>query len=251
MLRKAMQDPKGGGAQARTRNALAALAVCSACSAYAADVAQTAKAVVERTNAFRKAQGLEPVSDEPALQQAAQEFARFMAKTGKYGHTADGRRPPQRAAAQGYEYCIVSENIAYQYRSSGYDTATLAREMVEGWKQSPEHRKNMLQPAVTETGVGIAQGDEGRYFGVQMFGRPKSAAIRFSVRNNAGGTIEYRTGERDFSLGTRATRTHMVCRATEIRIALASQPEPFSARAQDGTRYTVTATGVEVRHAGR
>lgn len=216
-------------------------------------MAQTADAVVERTNVFRKAQGLEPVSIAPALEQAAQEFARFMAKTGKYGHAADGRRPPQRAAAQGYEYCIVAENIAYQYRSSGYDTATLAQEMVEGWKQSPEHRKNMLEPAVTQTGVGIAQGEEGRYFGVQMFGRPKSAAIRFSVRNRAGGQIEYQAGERKFSLRPRATRTHLVCRPTEITIALASKSEPFTTLAQDGARYTVTDTGVirgERREAG-
>lgn len=214
-------------------------------------MAQAADAVVERTNAFRKTQGLEPVSVEPALERAAREFARFMAKTGKYGHTADGRRPPQRATAQGYEYCIVSENIAYQYRSRGYDTATLAREMVEGWKQSPEHRKNMLEPAVTQTGVGIAQGEDGRYFGVQMFGRPKSAAIRFSVRNSAGAKIQYRAGEREFSLGPHATRTHTVCRATGIRIALASQSEPFSTRAQDGARYTVKDSGVEVRRAAR
>lgn len=36
-----------------------------------------------------------------------------MAKTGKYGHAADGRKPAERAAAHGYEYCIVRENIAY------------------------------------------------------------------------------------------------------------------------------------------
>jgi uncharacterized protein YkwD len=80
-----------------------------------------------------------------------------MARTGKYGHAADGRRPPQRAAAAGYDYCLVAENIAYQYRSSGYESgAKLAAELVEG-----------------------------RYFAVQMLGRPKSAAIRFSVQNRS------------------------------------------------------------------
>ena len=121
------------------------------------------KHAVEETNAFRKAQRLDPVTTSKPLEDAAREFARFMARTGKYGHNADGRRPVERATAQGYDYCIVSENIAYLYRSSGYDAATLAGEMVEGWKNSPEHRKNMAEPAVTQIGVGIAQGEAGRY----------------------------------------------------------------------------------------
>jgi hypothetical protein len=119
-------------------------------SVAAADIEETAQAVVERTNAFRKSQGLEPQAVNPALAQAARDFAGFMAKTGKYGHAADGRKPAERAAAHGYEYCIVLENIAYLYRSTGYDTATLGRELVEGWRKSPEHRRNMLDPAATQ-----------------------------------------------------------------------------------------------------
>lgn len=188
-------------------------------------MAQAADAVVERTNAFRKTQGLEPASVEPALERAAREFARFMAKTGKYGHTADGRRPPQRATAQGYEYCIVSENIAYQYRSSGYDSATLAREMVEGWKESPEHRKNMLEPAVTQTGVGIAQGDDGRYFGVQMFGRPKSAARRAPTRHAA----RPRSGSGLLRNPNPSARARRTAPATRLRVAASK----FGARRAD------------------
>lgn len=199
--------------------------------------------VVERTNAFRKAQGLEPVSANAKLAEAAQRFARFMAESGKYGHGADGRRPPERAAAQGYEYCIVSENIAWQYRSSGYaEAGALAAELVEGWRNSPEHRKNMLDGAVTETGVGVARADSGRYFAVQMFGRPESAAIRFSVRNRSGAPVDYRAAGRDFSLPPRALRTHQVCRPTEVRIPALG----FKAQAEDGARYTVLEKEVRV-----
>ena len=59
-----------------------------------------------------------------------------MANTGNLSHTADGRQPVERATAQGYDHCIVLENIAYSYRSSGYDAPALARDMVEGWKKS-------------------------------------------------------------------------------------------------------------------
>jgi uncharacterized protein YkwD len=181
-------------------------------SVAAADIEETAQAVVERTNAFRKSQGLEPQAVNPALAQAARDFAGFMAKTGKYGHAADGRKPAERAAAHGYEYCIVLENIAYLYRSTGYDTATLGRELVEGWRKSPEHRRNMLDPAATQTGIGVAHSKDGRYYGVQMLGRPKSSAIRFSVENRSTKKIAYRAGERRFSLPGRAVRAHTVCR---------------------------------------
>jgi len=213
---------------------------CSVMHAFAADGEGAATLVVESTNAFRKAQDLAPVKTRRSLERAAVEFARYMAKTGKYGHTADGRRPVERAAAQGYDHCIVSENLAYLYRSRGYDAASLAREMVEGWKASPEHRKAMADAAVTEIGVGIAQDEKGRYFGVQMFGRPKRDAIRFTVRNEAGREVAYRAGERRFSLPPRAERTHTVCR----RLALAIDVhEPFSARPADGARYVVTDRG--------
>jgi hypothetical protein len=213
---------------------------CSALHAFAAGGESAASLVMERTNAFRKAQDLAPVKTSRSLGRAAVEFARYMAKTGKYGHTADGRQPVQRATAQGYDPCIVSENIAYLYRSRGYDPACLAREMVEGWQASPEHRKAMADAAVTEIGVGIAQDEKGRYFGVQMFGRPKRDAIRFTVRNEAGRQVAYRAGERRFSLPPRAERSHTVCRRLALVIDLR---EPFHARPADGARYVVDDRG--------
>lgn len=207
--------------------------------AAAAEAAQVAERVVEGTNAFRKSQELEPVQADPALETAAQRFARFMAKTGKYGHGADGRRPPARAQAAGYDYCIVSENIAYQYRSAGFaSAAALAAELIEGWKYSPEHRKNMLEPAVTETGVGIAQAEDGRYYAVQMFGRPKRAAISFSLRNQSGERVEYRVGGRSYSLAPRVVRKHTMCRAARLEIG-----PRFRAQAADGARYSVAEGG--------
>ena len=179
------------------------------------------------------------------LEAAAQGFARFMARTGKYGHTADGRRPAQRAAAAGYDYCLVAENIAYQYRSGGYPSgAKLGAELVEGWKNSPEHRQNMLLPAATETGVGVAQGEDGRYFAVQMLGRPKSAAIRFSVENRSGESVQYKAGGKSYRLAPRVTRTHTVCRRPELSIDVPGSKESYSTRPTDGARYTVTTSGV-------
>ena len=206
----------------------------------ALDVSQSAKEIVERTNAFRTKKGLESVHASAALQNAARDFARYMADTGNYGHHADGRTPEERASAQGYESCILSENIAYQYRSNGYPSAgALAEAFTRGWMNSPEHRKNMLDPDVTQIGLGIARDKGGRYFAVQMFGRPKAAAIRFAVRNASGKSIEYQAGDRSFSLTSRATRSHLVCRPLEIRFH--SSERSFTARG--GTRYTVQPGG--------
>ena len=60
----------------------------------------------------------------------------------------------------------------------------------------PGHRQNLLDPAVTQTGIAVAQDDKGRYFGVQMFGRPKTSAIRFSLRNRSAQSIQNRSSSR-------------------------------------------------------
>ena len=170
------------------------------------------------------------------LDAAANGFARYMARTGIYGHVADGRQPVDRAAAEGYDACIVSENIARLYRSAGYDAGMLARDMVEGFKKSHDHRRAMLDPAVTQAGVGVAQDETGRYFGVEMFGRPKTSAIHFSLRNDSTRAVDYAAGERRFSLPPHVERTHTVCRPVEITIAL---PKPFKAQPRDGASFVV------------
>ena len=95
----------------------------------------------------------------PDLTDAARDFAAYMARTSRYGHTADGSRPADRAASHGYEYCVIAENIAYAFNSDGYTTEELGKTFVEGWKHSPGHRRNMLDPDVAETGVAVARSE--------------------------------------------------------------------------------------------
>jgi uncharacterized protein YkwD len=44
--------------------------------------------------------------------------------------------------------------------------------MMDGWKNSPGHRRNLLLAQVTEIGVGAAKGRSGRWYFVQLFGSP-------------------------------------------------------------------------------
>ena len=145
-----------------------------------ANLSQVEKLIVAKTNEFRQEQGRAAVKTNPQLTETVREFAAFMARTDKYGHEADGKQPADRASEHKYDYCVIAENIAYEYSSEGFATADLAARLVEGWKKSPGHRKNMLDPDVTETGMAVAHREKsGKYYAVEMFGRPRSAAIEF------------------------------------------------------------------------
>lgn len=173
--------------------------------------------IIRETNEFREAEKCSKVAVNATLAKTALYFADFMARTNKYGHTADGNQPAGRAKEHGYDYCIVAENIAYEYNSAGFTTEALTKEFFEGWKHSPPHRKNMLDADVIETGVAIARSeDTGYYYAVQMFGRPKSKAIEFTIANQSEATVEYKVGDRTFPLPPNLIRTHQGCRPATV-----------------------------------
>jgi hypothetical protein len=175
----------------------------------------------------------------------AQYFAGYMAQTTEYGHTADGKRPSQRVKDHGYDYCIVAENIAYVYDSRGFATEQLAEKLFEGWKHSPEHRKNMLDPDVTDIAVAVAHSDKnGYYYADQLFGRPKSLAIKFRIENRSGEAVSYTVGGKTFELPPRMIRTHTRCRPGEVKFLWPGDDKPDAAvTPKGGERYDVTKEG--------
>ncbi len=185
-------------------------------AAARADLQRVEDLVLARTNKFRGEQGRGRVNANSELERAADYFAGYMARTRRYGHDADGQTPAERSQKHGYEYCLVSENIAYQYSSAGFATDRLAEGFVTGWKESPGHRKNMLDPDVTETGVAVARAADGTYYAVQMFGRPRSMQLQFKVTNRAGVPVTYTLDGQSFPLPPRVTRTHTVCRPPRL-----------------------------------
>ena len=163
------------------------------------DLPQTEIAIVEMTNAFRKDNKLGALKPNAALTAAARAFADYLGKSGKFGHEADGRQPAQRAEAQGYRYCTVAENLALNLDSRGFETQQLAREAIEGWKGSPGHRANMLRPHVTEIGVAVVRAPDRdpKFISVQLFGRPESLKIQFTIENQAGAVGALQAGRGD------------------------------------------------------
>lgn len=204
----------------------------------------TVAAIVERSNAFRKEQGKEPVAVDQTLQATAQKFADYMAEQDRYGHQADGRTPSQRAKSQGYDYAILLENIAYAYDSRGFEAPALAEKLVQGWIDSPPHRENLLDPDVTAIGVGVAESRTTHYYyAVQLFGRPASLRVEFSIFNVTQTPITYETAGRAFTLEPRFARTHNSGRPPEVTIRWpeASQRQPTVLRPEQGDRYRIEA----------
>jgi uncharacterized protein YkwD len=212
----------------------------------APDLSRAGGLIVTYTNQFRARHGRRELKVNRQLARAAQGFAEYLARTDTFSHTADGKRPSQRIAEQGYQFCLVAENIAMAYNSAGFSTKALAREFVRGWRNSPEHRRNMLDPDLDEIGVGVAKsGKTGRYYAVEDFGRPKSKAIVFKITNDADATIHYTVDGKSFSLDPHYTITYQRWRSPELefREAHANSSSPGDGEEtihpQNAARYVV------------
>lgn len=178
------------------------------------DVAQL---IVDHANAFRGQQKRSKLAVSKQLTATAHDFAHYMGREHRYAHTADGRTAAERAKAHEYDYCIVLENIAYQFSTRGFTAEELARRNSQGWEESPEHRENLSDPDITEIGVGVAQSvDTGYYFAVQMLGRPKSAEISFKITNRSDSAVHYDLDGKRFDLAPRQIRTHHRCRPPKM-----------------------------------
>lgn len=210
----------------------------------AADLAapEAEREMVVLSNAFRSQHGLAALRPQPALMHAARSFADYMAKTDRYGHTADGREPEQRVDATRYAPCMVAENIAWQYRSDGFSSATLARTMVNGWIASPPHRRNLLSPELTDIAVAVAHSaTSGRWYAVQMMARPQTLQIRFDLSNDSAQTIRYVFDGREFELLPGVTRWHESCSGQPLEVRLPDQADSWRVQPQAGARYRIGA----------
>jgi uncharacterized protein YkwD len=126
-----------------------------------------ARQVVELTNRERQAKGLSPLKPHPTLRKAAQWLADDMAKKSYFSHTDSlGREFSTRLRDFRYEDAtVMAENVGMGARDPA--------RAVANWMKSPGHRANILNPELTEIGVGYASSttDPSRHYWVQDFGR--------------------------------------------------------------------------------
>lgn len=117
-------------------------------------------AVLDEINQFRAQNGLPPVRLSAQLNQAAQGYSEEMAQDGHFDHTSlDGTTFDQRIRGTGYQPGTATENIAKGQRTP--------QEVVQSWINSPGHRANLLNPNITEIGVGKAVAADGSVYWTQ------------------------------------------------------------------------------------
>ncbi len=128
--------------------------------------------MLELVNNFRAENNLQPVQLNERLNQSAFDHSLDMGTQNYFDHTGlDGSNFSQRAVKSGYEGSPAGENIAAGNFSPD-DT-------FEQWKNSPGHRRNMLNPNHNEMGIGRAsvEGSRYRHYWTQVFGRGKLLSI--------------------------------------------------------------------------
>ncbi len=95
--------------------------------------------------------GLPSLKPDAQLEKAALQQARYMASSAKMNHTTGLGTDFTTRMAKGRIAGPAAENIA----AGRFDT----RKVVEVWKDSPPHRRNMLDPRMTRFGLAYATSD--------------------------------------------------------------------------------------------
>ena len=113
-------------------------------------------------NLHRKSVGLKPLELSNIESSAAAQHSHNMA-SGKipFGHAGFQKRIKMIAGQEG-NITASAENIAYGIMS--------AKEVVNVWLQSPEHKKN-IEGDFTFTGIGVAKGKKGTIYYTEIFTR--------------------------------------------------------------------------------
>jgi uncharacterized protein YkwD len=121
------------------------------------------KTILEMTNAARKEKDLPPLLVNATLTKCARAHSDNMAKQMKMAHELDGKSPFDRLKDVGYSYRRAAENVAFG------DGAAI-EDLFRGWMNSEGHRKNILDPAVSEIGIGLSTTGRVMY-ATQVFGK--------------------------------------------------------------------------------
>ena len=108
--------------------------------------------VVELTNLERVNAGLNTLTINKSLEDAARQKGQHMLEYDYWSHVApDGTEPWDFFAAVGYDYRYAGENLARDFSNP--------QAAIEAWIASPTHRDNMLSGKDNEIGIAGVEGD--------------------------------------------------------------------------------------------
>lgn len=131
----------------------------------------TRSQLVQMLNQTRKSMGLNALTENTKLDQAAELKANDMIANGYFNHTSpSGVTPWYWFSQTGYAYKYAGENLAIGF----YDSA----EVYDAWLNSPSHKENMISPHYSEVGTAVVNGfgSSNAIVVVQLFGTQKTAA---------------------------------------------------------------------------
>ena len=144
----------------------------------------TTEELIKLTNQERTENGLEELTLNPVLVDAATKKAADMINKNYWAHTSpEGRTPWSFFKEVDYQYLYAGENLARDFQDSD--------SVVNAWMNSPTHRDNILSSRYREIGIVVIhdtfQGKETTLV-VQMFGTTPASAT--SQSGNIGQTAE-------------------------------------------------------------
>jgi uncharacterized protein YkwD len=127
-----------------------------------------AQAVFVQVNQVRKSRGLAPLAWNSKLAAAARQHSERMARHGQLSHVdPEYGDTAARLDRFGIAWSACAENLSQE---TGFQDPV--NQAVEGWLQSPGHRKNLLGRIFTQTGVGVAVSSRGTVTFTQIFLAP-------------------------------------------------------------------------------
>jgi uncharacterized protein YkwD len=136
------------------------------------------KQVLDLVNQERAKVGVDPLSIDIALDQAADLHAEDQATIDYMTHfSSDGGNLVDRVDRTGYEFSSIAENVSQvaldpetvMYGGIGFDGIRIV-----GWMDSPGHRNNILDPDLEDIGIGFDRSSDGSPYWTQVFGDPSS-----------------------------------------------------------------------------
>lgn len=122
--------------------------------------------VIELTNQERVKRSLSPLTENPALNEAAKLKAANMFSENYWAHFSPGGRTPwDFILGSGYKFTFAGENLAKNFYNS--------QEVVGAWMASPTHKDNLLNGRYRDIGIAVVEGvlnGQKTTLVVQMFG---------------------------------------------------------------------------------
>jgi hypothetical protein len=108
--------------------------------------------LLSETNQQRDRSQLRDLTIDPHLTAAAQSKATEMVQLDYWSHLSPGGKTPAALViANGYQYQLTGENLAYGFDSAG--------SVIAGWMGSIEHRQQLLDENYSHVGFGVAQSE--------------------------------------------------------------------------------------------